>query len=83
MGAFASKSMGWYDVVIVQPRQWGDYVAYHRHGITKRADGSDIATADLAVTEMVQARNKGHAVEQMRNKHPGCTIDAEATAKSG
>lgn len=71
----------WYDVVIVQPEKWADYQAFHVHGSNKRSDNTDIDPADLAVTEMVQAKNKDHAVQLMRAKYPKCTIDADATSR--
>jgi hypothetical protein len=72
-----------YEVVAILPDRYNDYMDFWTKEVKVNSRGEQLHSAMLAITEVVNAANKGEAERLVQKKYPKHTIDTAATRKLG
>lgn len=72
-----------YSVVVIRKDREKDYFDFWTRGIKTNASGEELHSDLVGFTVTVEAKNKQEAVSLVKQKHPGRSIDTEATQRHG
>jgi len=72
-----------YSVAVIRKGRDKDYFDFWIHGLKTNSSGEELHSDLVGFVETVDAKNKQEAVLLVKEKHPGLSIDTEATQRLG